>query len=230
MDQGVNFPLEPLSNKLRKQDLKEAIKFGNHKGVKKHEKCFKELMEKDVKHGYSLIIPLEKVYEIEGALMSPSNVAEQNTISPLGKVIPSQRLTHDKRVKFEGSGTLIDSRVIKEQLQDCMYGHCVLRMIHYILALRSKYPNTRILMQKIDWKSAYRRLHFFWLTAIQSIIQFDEFALLSLWATFGGSPCPNEWGNISETTTDLANAIMNHPDWDPDTLHSSLRSEIPPDK
>ena len=88
LESGVDFPLEPLSKELRKKDLKEAIEYGNHKGVEKHKKFFQQLMEKDVSHGYSLLIPLEKVIEIENALMSPMNVAEQNTISEFGEVIP----------------------------------------------------------------------------------------------------------------------------------------------
>ena len=103
-------------------------------------------MKKDVTHGYSLLIPLEKVPEIKNALMSPMNVAEQNTITEFGEVIPSQRLTHNQSKLYSTSGTSINSRVIKEKLQDCMYGHCVLQMIHYIVLLRRHHPNKRILL------------------------------------------------------------------------------------
>ena len=46
----------------------------------------------------------------------------------------------------------------------------------------------------------------------------------------GGVPNPNEWGIISESVCDLSNAILNDPDWDPDTLHSPLQHKVPPDK
>ena len=226
----MNFPLSPLSKEMRKKDLLEALSFGNHKGVTKHKKIFEKLIKKDIIHGYALPIPLNKVTEIENALMAPLNIAEQNTISELGEIVPSQRLTHNQSKEFSASGTSVNSRVQKEALQDCLYGHCLLRMIHYILALRSKYPNKRILLQKIDYKSAYRRLHFFWETAIQSITQFEELALISLRETFGGSPGPNVWGCVSEPTTDLANVIVNDPNWDPEELHSPLQDELPEDK
>ena len=75
-------------------------------------------------------------------------------------------------------------------------------------------------MQKIDYKSAYQRMHFNWRSAIQSITQYEEFGMIALRATFGGCPGPYKWGVISELTADLANILMNHPDWNPDTLHS----------
>ena len=95
LDNGVEFPLEPICSEIWNRDLIEAIEYENHKGVTKHKKFFEKLMKKDVTHGYSLLIPLEKVPEINNALMSPMNVAEQNTITEFGEVIPSQRLTHN---------------------------------------------------------------------------------------------------------------------------------------
>ena len=126
LDNGVKFPLNPISSDIRKKDLLEALKFGNHKGVSKFRKIFDKLIKKDVIHGYALPIPLKKVTELENALMSPLNIAEQNTISELGEVIPSQRLTHNQSKEFSASGTSINGRVQKDSLQDCLYGHCLL--------------------------------------------------------------------------------------------------------
>ena len=52
---------------------------------------------------------------------------------------------------------------------------------------------------------------------------------IALRATFGGSPNPKEWSIISESVCDLANAIMNDPDWDTNILHSPLQNRVPPD-
>ena len=111
-----------------------------------------------------------------------------------------------------------------------MYGNFLLRIIHNIIELRRLYPYKKILIQKIDYKLAYCRLHFGWKSALQSICQHEDLAYISLRLTFGGAPCPSCWGDVSETTADLANALLRHPDWSPSTLHSPLQSEVPPDK
>ena len=36
----------------------------------------------------------------------------------------------------------------------------------------------------------------------------EGLALLMLRLTFGGAPCPSEWGSIAESICDLANAIL----------------------
>ena len=154
--------------------------------------------------------------------MAPMNIIDQNTITEFGEIIQKQRLTHNQSMVFS-SGTSVNSRVIKTELQDCMYGHCLLRIIHYILNLRWHHPNCRILINKYDFKSAYRRAHMNWETAIQAITQIRNFALIALRQTFGGAPCPYEWGIISEIIADLANHLLNSDDWDPHTLHSPLQ-------
>ena len=53
---------------------------------------------------------------------------------------------------------------------------------------------------------------------------------IALRATFGGAPNPFDWSCISESITDLANLLMNDPEWDPSITHSPLQSELPDDK
>lgn len=227
----MSYPLEDVPNSTKKKDTEEALEFGNHKGASKYKEFFEKLLQKDIEYGYSLTIPLEKVLKIEGALMSPLNVHEQWTIDEEGNVIPSKRLTHNQSKTFAASGTSINSRVVKEFLQDCMYGHMLLRLVHYIVALRLKFQKKRILMQKTDYKSAYRRAHLNWKTAVQTITKVnDEIAQIALRATFGGAPNPNEWGIISESVCDLANTVMNDPEWDPNTLFSPFQENIPQDE
>ena len=110
---GSSFPLEPLSREIRKKDLAEAIEYGNHKGVDRNRKFFVKLIKTDVTNGYSLIIPLDKVINIENALMAPMNIAEQSTIAAFGEIVPSKRLTHNQSKKFTASGTSVNGRVKK---------------------------------------------------------------------------------------------------------------------
>lgn len=67
-----------------------------------------------------------------------------------------------------------------------------------------------------------------WTTAAQCCSAYKDFTLIPLRAVFGGSPCPAEWIVISETTADLANMLMNHPEWDPDEIRSPYQHMIPP--
>ena len=52
--------------------------------------------------------------------------------------------------------------------------------------------------------------------------------IITLRLTFGGAPCPYEWGVISETTCDLANELIKCDDWNPLTLHASVQQQILP--
>ena len=53
-----------------------------------------------------------------------------------------------------------------------------------------------------------------------------ELCFISLCLTFGGAPNPNYWSEVSEFTTNLANAILQCSDWDPQELHSPIQDEI----
>ena len=88
----------------------------------------------------------------------------------------------------------------------------------------------KIFACKVDYKSAFRRIHLAWKTALQTCTHLPEaeIAILALRLTFGGSPCPAEWSAISELANDLTTAIMQHPDWDPSELFSPLVSQVPP--
>ena len=159
--------------------------------------------------------------------MAPHNVIRQNTITVEGEIVDKPRLTHNQSKVFS-SGTSVNSRVAKDQLQDCMYGFCICRLVHYILSLRTQYPSQRVFLSKIYWKSVYRRAHVHWSTAIQSMSQDGSFLHIALRATFGGAPNPYDWSVISESVTDLANLLMNDPEWDPTTTHSPIQHQLPP--
>ena len=186
-------------------------------------------MKSEVQLGYSLLLPLEAATQIRDGLIAPHNVIEHNTITETGEIVEKLGLTHNQSKVFS-SGTSVNGRVNKDALQDCMYGFCITRMVHYILALRRLHPFKRIFISKIDYKSAYRRAHLWWQTAIQSMSQDGTYLHIALRATFGGAPNPFDWSCISESITDLANLLMNDPEWDPSITHSPLQSELPADK
>ena len=105
------------------------------------------------------------------------------------------------------------------------------RIINWAVTARKKYPNIRILATKLDFKAAFRQCHLNASTAIQTCTQLPELrlALMMLRLTFGGAPCPSEFGAILETICDLINTILQHDNWDPLTLFAeTAQANVPP--
>ena len=227
---GFNYPLTSLSKRDRKLDLHEALIFGNHKGVDKHRDFYLNLIKKNVTHGYCLPFPLFMINYILDAIFSPLNIAEQKTINEREEIIPRKRLTHNQSMIYKSSNTSVNGRVIKDKLPPIMYGHALLRLIHYIVAWREKNTNKRTLLSKFDLKSAYRRCHMNNDTAIQSITQDPtlDITMLTLRLTFGGDPNPNNFGLVSENICDFANHLLSNTKWNHNKFISPIQDKIHP--
>ena len=94
------------------------------------------------------------------------------------------------------------------------------------------HPTKRILLSKTDLDSAYERGHPNERASAKSLTWFSYegrwLPLLCLRLTFGSTPRPLLFSTISESLTDLINAILKCPDWDPVTLSSPLQNIYPP--
>jgi len=113
----------------------------------------------------------------------------------------------------------------------CYFGSALKRIINWAVAARKKYPGKRILATKLDIKAAFRRCHLNAETAVQTCTQLPELrlALMMLRLSFGGAPCPSEFGTFSESICDLIIAILLHDDWDPLTLFAKeAQAHVPP--
>ena len=229
LEHGATYPLEPLDKISIEKDKIEALERGNHKGVINNPKLFTEIMDEEVRQGWQLVIEKENIIDLEGAQLAPMNIQDQRTIDDDGNVIPKKRLSHDQSFAY-GSGTSVNSRIIEEELQDVMYGSCLSRVIHDIIMLRLKFPSTRILMSKIDYKGAYRRGHLHASSSLVTATQSEELNLvfLALRMTFGGAGNPSFWGNIAEPIADLSNALFQCSDWDYKTTFSPIQHKLPP--
>ena len=218
---GLQWPTSPISKEDRIADLHEALKFGNHKGASTQPDLLLDLVSGDVTHGYALPLPLDKITRIPGICMAPLNIQPQWTINELGKIVAKDRLTHDQNFVLTKSGTSVNSRMDTDLLQQCKFGKCLLRLINCTVAARQKYPNKRILAKKDDIKSAYRRMHLSWDTAIKTVTQIPQLylALMMLRLSCGGAPGPFKFSVASGMLCDLIIAIMHNNDWDPFKLH-----------
>ena len=220
-----------LPDDICKQDLTAALERGNHKSALRKEKVLEKAFMKEVEFGYQLPLKTSHILKIPGARLSPMGVADQLTISDLGEVIQKDRVTHDLSFPGKHSGESINSMIDDDSLFDLIYGHMHSRCIHQIVATRKRFPGARILGNKADFKSAYRRQHLAGRAALHSVTQANlnnsSFILMALRLTFGGRVCPFDWCTISEPIVDLANALLNCRDWDPDSLHSPAQHMVP---
>jgi hypothetical protein len=134
---GASFPLHPIPNKIRKNDIKYHKERGNNKSATKAPDVISKMIQEDVECGFALRLPLGVLDHIPNASLAQLGCQEQSTIETTGTRIPKFRLTHDQ--SFLGpSGSSVNSRVVSTKLTPIMYGFCLKRVIHYILGLRHR--------------------------------------------------------------------------------------------
>jgi hypothetical protein len=134
-------------------------------------------------------------------------------------------MTHDQ--SFPGPSNMsVNLRVQQDQLPPIMYSFALLRSIHYILSIRQRHPTVKIYICKFDIDAAYRRCSFSSTTAFESLTIFAGFLLVALRMTFGGAPCPSMWGVISESITDLSNALLQNDMWLHDELYDPISDQL----
>ena len=94
----------------------------------------------------------------KNAVVVPLGVAEKFSINEKGERYIKIRVIHD--CSFPGpSGLSVNNRFQQESLQPCFYGFCLLRILHMISAIRSRWPTKRILIGKTDLDASYHRIH-----------------------------------------------------------------------
>ncbi len=158
------------------------LKFGNHKAATTQPELLLKLVSGDVKHRYTLPLPLGKIKRMPGICMAPLNIQPQWMMNERREIIEKDRLTHDQSFKWEKSGSSVNSRTDTSQFQQCKFGKCLLRLINWAVAARKKYPNQQIMAKKDDFKLAYHCLHLHSKTAVKTVTQLPELdlAMMSL--------------------------------------------------
>lgn len=230
LQEGITFPLHPLKTELRRSDCQFMLERVNHKSAKTAEgaKIVKAHMQADVEHGFSLPLPISSIEKFQDTgSIAPLGVQDQSSLTDEGIRFEKWRMTHDQT--FPGpSGVSVNKRVITDDLPACMYGHTLLRVLHFIVHLRYRHPTKRILLGKFDLKAAFRRAHLSPATALESMATLEDLLFISLRLTFSGAPCPLTWSCISESICDLANDLIKCPAWDHSMLHSPIQASILP--
>jgi hypothetical protein len=226
---GMNYFFKSeLTEEQRKAELHANVERGNHKSADASADKVRQLLDKDVRHGFSLPVLPELVYKIKNALVQPCGIVTQYALTASGARQLKERLTHDLTYSLTEEGISVNDRIDMSQYTEMIYGWCLLRIIHFVVALRLRHPRKRIFLAKYDFSDAYRRVAHSASAAIQSIIIFAGIAFLALRLTFGGAPNPPTWCCFSEMVADLSNEIPLCHDWDPATTYNPEQPDTPP--
>ena len=143
---------------------------------------------------------LYKTSKIQGSF--PYGVAEQFSINEKGERYI--KICGTNNWSFPGpSGLLVKKWVQRESSQLLFYGFCLLRILHMISAIRSRWPTKRILIGNTYLDAAYRQINANATTASTCIAIVDKIAFLCLKLPFGTAPTPAEYTIVSEAAIDL---------------------------
>jgi hypothetical protein len=160
-------------------------------------------------------------------MVQPAGVVKQFSLQEDGSRTLKRRLTQDLSFPLTSPNASVNNRIDMEAYVEMIYGWCLSRVIHFIVALRLAYPLLRIFIMKYDYSDAYRRVAHSPLAAAQSVIIFAHVAYIALRLTFGGSPNPPTWCSFSEMVTDLSNEIPLCQEWDHDELRNPDQPDTP---
>jgi hypothetical protein len=110
LSNGSTFSLEEHDKDLRKDDLEQALEYGNHKSADKNIDILSCHVKNEIEKGW--IVPLLPEYTklLRNLMISPMGVVSQSTINDRGEIIPPNRVTHN--ISFPGilSGLSINSK------------------------------------------------------------------------------------------------------------------------
>ena len=231
LQQGSKWNMIEVKEEERRKDMKAALHRGNHKSANKHQGFLVQALSKEIVKGWELLLPATAVDSLPHLVLSPMGVAEHLGVQEDGSFAPKMRVTHDLSFPGAVSAHSVNSRLLDSDLEPCMFGHALLRLIHRIVHLRQLYPKRRIWMRKDDAKSAYRRVHLnvatVFQTAVQLVLAGVQYILLALRLPFGGSACPSEFCLISDIIADVTNDLFADMSWDPEVVSSTYLNQVP---
>ena len=111
------------------------LEYGNHKSAEQNPAAQKKAIEKDTARGYSFPLTIACAKQIQHGRIAPTGIASQLGIDEKGELIPKDRLTHDQTMS-QGFCPSVNQLIDQTELTPLVYGHCLPRMIHQVVALR----------------------------------------------------------------------------------------------
>ena len=205
---GFNYHLtRELDEEERKLELKAQLSRGNHQSAMQNMDDIRVLLSGDVRRGFVLPFRATAILNVKRLHLQPGGMVRQLSLKADGTRQPKSRFTHDLSFAITAADASINARVDMSKHPEMVYGWCLLRVIHYLAALRARHPRVRIFISKFDYSDAYKRISQSPSASAASVIRFGEVAYLCWRMVFGGSPNPAGFSGFSEMLTDLANEI-----------------------
>jgi len=159
------------------------LALGNRQSATNNPSLVAKLLAKDVKHGFVIPIPTASIVSIPDAMVQPLGIAKQFTLDAEGRRQPKNRLTQDLTFQIADPKppTSVNNRVHMDAYPEMIYGWCLSRILHFVMALCAAFPQIAILMCKYDYSDAYRRMAHSATAARHTISVTDEIAYLCLY-------------------------------------------------
>jgi hypothetical protein len=123
-----------LPERERETELAGITERGNHQSAVNRTVHVAKALTKDVIHGFSMPILQETVPRLKGAMAQPLGMAEQLALTESGERVPKFRLTQDLSFSLTGEKISVNDRVDMDEYVEMIYGWCLPRTIHYIVA------------------------------------------------------------------------------------------------
>jgi hypothetical protein len=178
---------EELSEGQRQAEVTAMMKRGNHQSVQEDSEVVAKLLAKDVLHGFSIPLSPALIPDLANSMVQPAGAVKQFSLQADGSREMKRRLTQDLSFPLTSPSASVNKRIDMEACAEMIYGWCLSRVIHFIVALRLACPFMRIFIMKYDYSDACRRVAHSPSAAAQSIIIFARVAYLSLRLTFGAN-------------------------------------------
>jgi hypothetical protein len=97
------------------------------------------LLAKDIHHGFSLRVPPLLAYKLVNALVQPCGMVCQFVLNASGGQELKTRLTQDLSYSITEDNISVNDRIDMSQYVDMIYGWCLSRTVHFIVALHLQY-------------------------------------------------------------------------------------------
>lgn len=139
-----------LSEQERTKELQAQLDRGNHKSAMQNLEEVRSLLSADVRRGFILPIRADAILRVKGLHLQPGGMVRQLSLKADGSRQPKTRFTHDLSFSITTKDASVNSRVDMSKHPEMVYGWCLLRLIHYIAAMRVRHPGVRIFISKFD--------------------------------------------------------------------------------
>jgi hypothetical protein len=161
-------------------ELERVLHRGNHNSAEADLPTASRLLNKDVTPGFSLPLSPSVVRHIPDAEVQPCGLAKQFGLQADGSRFAKSQLTQDLSFWTVGTNKSVNSRINLTRYPAMIYGWCLRRIIHFVVALRLAHPGQVILVAKIDFSDAYCRIFHAASAMVKSIIVAAGIAYLAL--------------------------------------------------